>query len=72
MLVSQFTLCGNSKKGNRPSFVHASKPTLAKPLYELFIKELEKYNIKIKTGKFGAKMMVELTNNGPVTFILES
>ena len=72
MLVSQFTLYGNLKRGNRPSFVHAAKPTHAKPLYELFVNELKKYNIKIKTGKFGEKMLVELTNDGPVTFILES
>ena len=72
MLVSQFTLYGNLKRGNRPSLVHAAKPTLAKPLYELFINEFKKYNIKIKTGKFGEKMLVELTNDGPVTFILES
>lgn len=72
MLVSQFTLYGNTKKGNRPSFISAAKPELAKSLYKLFIKELTKYDIGIKTGKFGAKMMVTLINDGPVTLILES
>ncbi len=72
MLISQFTLYGDINKGNRPSFINAAKPAAAKPLYTLFIKELEKYNIKIKTGQFGAHMQVKFINDGPVTIILES
>ena len=72
MLVSQFTLYGNCKKGNRPSFVNAEKPEKAKILYQLFIDELNKYNINLKTGKFGANMTVNLINSGPVTLWIDS
>ena len=72
MLVSQFTLYGNCKKGNRPSFINAEKPKKAKKLYQLFIDELNKYNINLKTGKFGANMTVNLINNGPVTLWIDS
>ena len=72
MLVSQFTLYANIKKGNRPSFVNAAKAKHAKSLYNLFIEELKKYNINLKTGEFGKKMKVKLINDGPNTFILES
>ena len=72
MLISQFTLYGNCKKGNRPSFINAEKPKKANALYQLFIDELKKYNINLETGKFGANMTVNLTNSGPVTLWIDS
>ncbi len=73
MVVSQFTLHANTKKGNRPSYVKAAKPELAIPLYESFIRfiGLAKDGI-VKTGKFGADMQISLTNDGPVTIWLDS
>ena len=73
LLVSQFTLHANTKKGNRPSFIKAAKPEIAIPLYEQFIVQLEKELCKkIKTGEFGADMKVALVNDGPVTIIIDS
>lgn len=72
LIVSQFTLCGDCKKGTRPSFDKSAHPEIANDLYEKFIKEIEKYGIKTKTGKFGAMMDVELINDGPVTFMIEN
>ena len=72
MVVRQFTLYGNCKKGNRPRFINAEIPQKAEKLYELFIDELKKYNINLQSGKFGANMSVKLINNGPVTFWLDS
>jgi D-aminoacyl-tRNA deacylase len=73
IVVSQFTLHASTKKGNRPSYIKASKPEIAIPLYESFVKqlgfELEK---KIQTGVFGADMKVSLVNDGPVTIIIDS
>jgi len=68
MIVSQFTLCGNVNSGRRPSFENAAKPLEAKKLYNNFISMFEKANLNVKTGKFGANMNVNLTNNGPITF----
>ncbi|GBD87825.1 D-tyrosyl-tRNA(Tyr) deacylase [bacterium BMS3Abin03] len=74
LIISQFTLYGETAKGNRPSFIKAAKPGEAIPLYELFIERME-FNLgsdKVKTGVFGAMMDIELINTGPVTVIVES
>ena len=73
MLVSQFTLMASTKKGNRPSYIHASKPDVAIPMYEKFIKRLsQEFGKEVQTGEFGANMQVELVNDGPVTIIIDS
>lgn len=73
MVVSQFTLYANTKKGNRPSFIDAANPEKAIQIYQNFIDELQTViNTKIKTGKFGADMKIQLINDGPVTIILEN
>lgn len=71
LAVSQFTLYGEAEKSNRPSFTTAAKPELANALYEQFKQELTKLDVKVEAGIFGADMQVTLTNNGPVTIILE-
>ncbi|SFB04097.1 D-tyrosyl-tRNA(Tyr) deacylase [Flavobacterium swingsii] len=73
IVVSQFTLHASTKKGNRPSYIKASKPETAIPLYESFVKQLEtELGNKIQTGIFGADMQVSLVNDGPVTIIIDS
>ena len=72
LIVSQFTLFASVKKGNRPSFVASASPETAIPLYEKFIDQLKKYDLKIQTGVFGANMQIELVNDGPVTIIIDS
>lgn len=73
IVVSQFTLQASTKKGNRPSYIKASKPEIAIPLYENFVKTLEnELGKKVQTGEFGADMKVELLNDGPVTIIIDS
>ena len=72
LIVSQFTLCGDCKKGTRPSFDKSAPPTVANELYEAFIKEVASYGIQYGTGQFGAMMDVTLINDGPVTFMLEN
>ena len=73
LLVSQFTLFASTKKGNRPSYIKASRPEFAIPLYEKMIVKLEELiSKKIATGTFGADMQISLTNNGPVTIMIDS
>ena len=73
LIVSQFTLFADTKKGNRPSFIRSAKPEQARPLYEYFLSQLKKsFSGKIENGVFGANMQVELINDGPVTIILDS
>lgn len=73
LVISQFTLHASTKKGNRPSFIKASKPEVAKPLYNNFISQLQSdLGRKIQTGRFGAIMKVKLSNDGPVTIIIDS
>ena len=71
LIVSQFTLCGDCKKGTRPSFDKSAHPEIANKLYEEFIKGISNCGIKTQTGKFGAMMDVALINDGPVTFMIE-
>ncbi|MCD7938439.1 MAG: D-tyrosyl-tRNA(Tyr) deacylase [Tannerellaceae bacterium] len=73
LVVSQFTLHASTKKGNRPSYIKASKPEIAIPIYEAFCKEISKQMGKpVQTGTFGADMKVELLNDGPVTILIDS
>lgn len=73
IVVSQFTLHASAKKGNRPSYIKAAKPEFAIPMYENFVKALEKdFNKKVQTGIFGADMKVNLLNDGPVTILMDS
>ncbi|GGF18728.1 D-aminoacyl-tRNA deacylase [Flavobacterium limi] len=73
IVVSQFTLHASTKKGNRPSYIKASKPDFAIPLYENFVRSVEKeFHKKIQTGIFGADMKVSLLNDGPVTIVMDS
>lgn len=73
IVVSQFTLHANTKKGNRPSYIKAAKPDIAIPLYNQFVNQLEQdLGKKVQTGEFGADMKVELINDGPVTIIIDT
>ncbi|WP_072682332.1 D-aminoacyl-tRNA deacylase [Arcobacter sp. LA11] len=72
LIISQFTLAGNVKKGRRPSFDDSEKPELANALYEEFVQEVEKVGVHTQTGEFGAMMDVSIQNDGPVTFIIDS
>jgi len=71
LVVSQFTLYGNSEKGKRPSFIDAARPDEAIPLYERFLSALRERELNVESGEFGATMEVELVNDGPVTLCLE-
>jgi D-tyrosyl-tRNA(Tyr) deacylase len=73
LIVSQFTLFADTKKGNRPSFIRSARPEQARPLYEYFLSQLKNsFSGKIENGVFGANMQVELINDGPVTIIMDS
>jgi D-tyrosyl-tRNA(Tyr) deacylase len=72
LVVSQFTLYGDARRGRRPSFVEAARPDVATHLYEIFIAALRNTGIVVATGEFGADMQVELVNDGPVTLVLDS
>ncbi|MDD5598175.1 MAG: D-aminoacyl-tRNA deacylase [Victivallaceae bacterium] len=72
LIISQFTLYGDAAKGRRPGFSEAARPEHAIPLYESFIKAVRNRDIKVATGEFGASMLVDIKNDGPVTLMLES
>lgn len=72
LVISQFTLYGEARRGNRPGFDQAARPELAEPLYEHFCRKLGQMGITVRTGQFAADMQVSLTNDGPVTILLDS
>jgi D-tyrosyl-tRNA(Tyr) deacylase len=72
LCVSQFTLYGDARRGNRPSFENAAPGSEAEPLYEFFCEEIERAGLVCRRGRFGAEMQVELVNDGPVTLILDT
>ncbi|HUP39239.1 MAG TPA: D-aminoacyl-tRNA deacylase [Vicinamibacterales bacterium] len=72
LVISQFTLCGDSRKGRRPSFDAAESPAAARPIYEALVTALRALNLNVETGEFQAHMRVELANDGPVTMLLDS
>ena len=72
LIVSQFTLYGDCRKGRRPGFSEAAPPAVAEPIYQHFIEEVQKRGISIATGRFQAAMEVELVNDGPVTLLIDS
>jgi D-tyrosyl-tRNA(Tyr) deacylase len=72
LVVSQFTLCGDCKKGRRPSWTNAAEPVFANSMYEKFVKEVETRGVRTATGVFQAYMKVEICNDGPVTLMIDS
>lgn len=72
LVISQFTLYGDTRKGRRPGFEEAARPEIAEPLYKFFVQEMRRFPIRVAEGLFGAMMLVEIHNDGPVTFMLES
>lgn len=72
LVVSQFTLYADCRKGRRPSFIGAALPTIAEPVYDAFVVAIKSFGVPVATGRFAADMQVELVNDGPVTFVLDS
>lgn len=72
LVISQFTLYGDCRKGKRPSYIKAARPEIAEPLYEKFVEYCRALGVVVETGKFQAMMLVEINNDGPVTLIIES
>lgn len=73
LVISQFTLYASTKKGNRPSYIRSSKPTISEPMYNNFVQKLKtESNLLVQTGKFGSDMQVSIENDGPVTIFLDS
>ena len=72
LVVSQFTLLGDARKGRRPSFTGAALPEVAEPLYLAFVEAVKRHGVRVETGEFGADMTVEIVNDGPVTLIVET
>jgi D-tyrosyl-tRNA(Tyr) deacylase len=72
IVVSQFTLMADTRKGNRPSFINAAPPEMASPLVDYFVESMQKSGVETQTGEFGAYMQVEIHNDGPVTILLEA
>jgi D-tyrosyl-tRNA(Tyr) deacylase len=72
LVISQFTLYADTQKGRRPSFINAAPPALAEPLVQHFIEGLRNSGLQVETGRFGAEMLVEIENDGPVTIIIDS
>lgn len=72
LVVSQFTLYGDCMKGRRPGFTGAAQPAIAEPLYEAFVTAIKMLGVSVATGRFGADMQVELLNDGPVTFVIDT
>lgn len=71
LAVSQFTLLADTRKGRRPSFIRAAPPEVAEPLYDRFVQEVRDRGIPVETGRFGARMQVDISNDGPVTVLIE-
>lgn len=72
LVVSQFTLHGDCRRGRRPSFTEAAPPEISRPLYDYFVERLSTYGLRIATGQFGANMLISIQNDGPVTLLVES
>ena len=72
LIISQFTLYGDTRKGRRPSFTQAARPEESEPLYDKFVEAVRRHGVRVATGRFGAMMLVKIHNDGPVTLLVES